>query len=141
MLIRSYKHPFGALLFSLLVFSSATAMSADKGELSTVTDIMLQMTIPSSDSLWSVEEEPQDDAGWKLVLDQANILAESGRLLLHEDHLRAGEEWSTQAQALVEAANLAAEATRNRNFDQLMEAGEPMYESCESCHAIYQEQP
>ena len=104
---------------------------------SSVKEVMLALTIPASDYIWSIQESPEDDAAWDLILLNADKLARSGKLLLDESRVQEGEIWSQQAHALIDAAGIAAKASKEKSFDLLMDAGDAIYNSCASCHAKY----
>lgn len=132
--------PCIVVMFSMLFASTGgQAETPVIQDTSTVKDLMIGLTIPASDYIWGVEDAPQDDAGWKGIKTNADLLAKSGTLLLSEGRARDGEAWSRESNALISAAGMAGKAADAKNFDLLMEAGEAIYNSCESCHTEYQQ--
>ena len=105
--------------------------------IATVKDVMLGLTIPSSDFVWGVEDEPADDAAWDEVRLNAVMLVESANLLLAPERARDGEKWASEAAALIAAARVTIAAVDARDFDGVIDSGEAIYDSCESCHASY----
>ena len=101
----------------------------------TVKDVMLGLTIPNSDFIWGVEEEPVDDAGWEAIRLNAVMLGESANLLMAPDRAGDGETWANQARALIAAAGITVAAVDAKDFDGVIDSGEAIYNSCETCHA------
>ena len=112
-----------------------TAGIADPG--ATVKDVMLGLTIPNSDFIWGVEEEPLDDAGWDAIRLNAVMLGESANLLMAPERSRDGETWENQARALIAAAGITVAAVDAKEFDGVIDSGEAIYNTCETCHATY----
>jgi cytochrome c556 len=135
---KTHPTPRPAVFILLVLIAiSIHAASPALPENATNMDVMKLMVIPSSDFIWAAQEAPQDDAGWAQIRSHADQLSEAGNLLMAEIRAQEGETWSREAQALIEAARSAANAAADKNFDALSEAGEAMYNSCESCHAQY----
>jgi len=138
MQVSPWKFSF-ALLFVCFFTGPVVLADPDQPEAdSPVKKVMLEITIPASDYIWSIEDAPEDTAVWEQIRLNADKLAESATLLLNEDHIQQGDTWANQARALNEAAGQAGESADLRDFDKLMEAGEAIYNSCEACHAQYQ---
>ncbi len=124
-------------LAALLASASGTADSTMPESVATVKDVMLGLTIPNSDFIWGVEEEPVDDAGWDEIRLNAVMLAESANLLMAEGRAREGDIWTSEARALVAAATVAKSAAEARDFEGVIDSGEGIYNTCESCHMVY----
>lgn len=125
------------LLGLLLVSVTGMADSSTTEPVATVKDVMLGLTIPNSDFIWGVEEEPADDAGWDDIRLNAVMLAESANLLMAEGRARDGEIWTEQARALIAAAKVTVSAVHAKDFDDVIDSGEAIYDTCESCHMVY----
>jgi cytochrome c556 len=109
--------------------------------IATTRQVMLGITVPTSNALFQIGEGPKDDAGWELVVANANALAESGNLLLTGTRRIEQPEWAAFAQALIAAAKTASAAALEKNAEKVLESGDAIYGSCESCHAKYLPQP
>ena len=129
---RTANYRVSCLLVSLLVCTTGVA-----DPVATVKDVMLGLTIPSSDFIWGVEEKPANKADWNAIRLNAVMLAESANLLLAPGRAHEGETWNNQARALADAATVAKAAAEARDFDGLIDSGETIYNSCESCHNVY----
>ena len=105
------------------------------------TRIMQAMTIPASNALFNVPRQPpENDEEWAAVANHAIILAGSGNLLMIGDRARDQGDWMEMSQAMVDAGAVAMEAAQAKNVDALVGAGNPIIESCQTCHQSYWEQ-
>lgn len=129
---RISKNCVSYFLLLLLVCTSGVAEPV-----ATVKDVMLGLTIPNSDFIWGVEEEPTSDAGWDEIRTNAVMLAESARMLMAEGRAREGDKWNSEARALIAASGVTILAVKNRDFDGVIDSGEAIYSTCESCHTSY----
>lgn len=99
---------------------------------------MFAITIPASNGVWSaLNEAPDTEEEWIAIEYDALALAESGNLLLMEGRAVDLGNWRTQARALVDGAEIAAEAARARDLDQLLAIGDTLYNTCVACHNDY----
>ncbi len=115
-----------------LLFSSATAAQEP---VSTVRQIMEAMIVPASDTLFAAgSREPSSDADWRAIESASILLAESGNLLLVEGRARETDAWKSSSRILVDAGKRALEAAASRNVEGLLEAGDRLMSSCETCH-------
>jgi hypothetical protein len=84
------------------------------------------------------ERAPHTDAEWEVVGNAAAALIETGNLLLMGSRAVDQGEWLKQSQALIEAGKEALKAVQAKNADGVFAAGEPINETCDSCHHQYQ---
>lgn len=104
--------------------------------------IMLAMTIPSSDAVFgAAAEPPTTDEQWVTVERAALTLAESGNLLLMPGRAVDDGEWSRYSHMLVDTAAQAYAAAQAKGIDGVSDAGNLIYEACEGCHKKYMPQP
>lgn len=129
---RIVNYCLSSCLFLLLVCTTSIA-----DPVATVKDVMLGLTIPNSDFIWGVEEEPVDDPGWDAIRLNAVMLAESANLLMTPERAREGDTWTTEARALIAAAGTTVSAVDAKDFDGVIDSGEAIYNTCETCHATY----
>src|SRR5712691_79060 len=80
---------------------------------------------------------PKSDDDWKLVEGNARMLAETGNLLLMGPRLKDGLGWVTRTQAMMDAADEAADAAAAKNTDRIFNAGTKIYQACTGCHLQY----
>lgn len=119
------------------------AMAADPEPAeTTLLQLMLEVVVPASDVLWGAED-PASDEEWQ-VLDDA-----AARLIAAFETARRGglgpndAQWASEAKfqayldSDVAAANAARAAIAARDMDALFQAGDALYEPCESCHIDY----
>jgi cytochrome c553 len=127
------------LAVTAVVVTAGAASESPYRLLATVQEIMTVFTVPQSDVIFNVSAEPpKDDEGWQNIQNSALILAESGNLLLLPGRVpAASEEWTKQSEALIDAAIMASRAAREKNADNLAEAGNKLYDSCTGCHEKY----
>jgi predicted regulator of Ras-like GTPase activity (Roadblock/LC7/MglB family) len=122
------------------MFAAAVATAqrdADKAP-ATVKQVMVTMTVPSSDAIFSAASEPpKDDEQWVAVRTSAMMLAESGNLLMTGGRAKDNTSWMEMARELVKQAQATLKAAETRNSDALAQAGDDVYLTCEACHAHY----
>jgi hypothetical protein len=100
-----------------------------------VKDIMVAMTIPTSDDVFkAASEPPADGAGWERVQHQALALAESANLLMMGERSQNRAEWNALARAQLDAAVVAMTAAQRKDADALSNASDALYETCDNCH-------
>ena len=104
--------------------------------------IMQAITIPSSEVIFGIgDKPPQDDAGWLAVESAAIALAESGNLMMMPGRAVDTPDWAGFSRQLTEKSMIALKAAQSRNVDQVLEAGNDVYQVCEDCHKVYLPQP
>jgi hypothetical protein len=100
-----------------------------------VKDIMLAITIPTSEAVFSAASEPPTGAaGWEKVQHQALALAESSNLLLMPERSQNRAGWDALAVAQLEAAVKAMQAAEKKDAEALSAASDAVYETCDNCH-------
>ena len=106
--------------------------------IATTRQVMLGMTIPSSDVIFQVgSAAPKDDAEWEKVQAHAAVLAESANLLMLPPRAVDAAEWTNFSKALIASASVAQQAAQVRDVDKVLEAGNQIYEVCDGCHKKY----
>lgn len=118
----------------------AAAPAAPPAPVSTVTSrqIMLGLVIPAADIVWGVANEaPADDAAWEKVAASAAMIAEAGHLMSTGPRVVDQGDWLAYVKAMTDAATAAAAGATGKNVDQTSEAGNALYDSCDSCHMKY----
>jgi hypothetical protein len=106
--------------------------------IATTREVMLAMTIPSSDAIFQVGSAvPKDDAEWEKVQAHAAVLGESGNLLMLPPRAVDTAEWASFSRALIASAKVAQQAAQKRDVEGLLEAGNQIYEVCDGCHKKY----
>jgi len=116
------------------------APAAPAAPVSTVTvrQIMLGLVIPAADVVWGVANEaPADDAAWEKVAASAAMIAEAGNLMSTGERVVDQAEWLTYVKAMRDAATAAAAGAAAKNVDQTSDAGNTLYETCDTCHMKY----
>jgi cytochrome c556 len=128
---------------ALAVAAGGTVLGGCAGQASaapapTVRDLMVQRVIPLSDVVFRVgAEEPADATAWRQVRDSAVALSDAASLLLDGSLRQEDAVWLDSAQALVTAANAAADAAARRDVDGVLAIGGDIYTTCERCHARF----
>lgn len=129
------------LLCALVTTAIATTQNSVKSPfklVATVKQVMTAITIPASDAIFDGgADAPKNDTEWESVQNGALALAESGNLLMLPGRTLDNEGWVKQSQAMIEAAMIALKAAREKNVDNLMDAGDKIYGTCEGCHDKY----
>jgi cytochrome c556 len=100
--------------------------------------VMTLITIPASDVIFdAAAKTPKNDTAWQDVQNSALLLAESGNLMMIPGRAPDNQEWIRQSQAMIDAAMLAFNAAAAKDSDQLSDAGDKIYNTCDACHNKY----
>ena len=126
-----------------LLVSAALLAQSDSGPSSrTVKDVMTTMTVPASDVVFAAASEPPpDERGWEALRRGAQMLADSGALLMKPELARDGGPWMEQAAEMVREAEATRRLAEAKDRQALEAASDRVYAVCEACHARYLEQP
>ena len=135
-------------LVSVVLLSCGAIGCALVTSASSVASIMGTMIDPSANRIWksvatSVTAEgiketyPRTDSEWHELRHAAARLSEGGQLLKREHRASGNSEWLTRSQALVDAAARTARAVDAKSPDQILAAGENIYDTCIGCHGRY----
>jgi len=137
MTVRRVGLFFGAAVISAACLAISGAEAANEGH-APVKDLMLGIVIPASDGLFGVGSKgPQNDMEWEVIEADAMVLAEAGRLLLTEGRAKDNDKWAKDARMLIDTSLAAAKVAREKNVDKVLDAGNAVYEACDSCHTTY----
>lgn len=83
------------------------------------------------------EKAPQNEREWTELRNPADLLAEGGRLLKDDPQREDDADWLKWSQATIDSATLTLEAIESQNADQVLEAGDAIYNTCVGCHGGY----
>ena len=134
------------LVTMLLAFAgSGCALLSSAGG---VGQIMQTMVDPPATLIWASvatsvtsegikEKFPRNDREWDEVRKAAARLAEAGSLLKKESRAGGNSEWMRWSQALVDAAADTLRGVEAKSPDQILAAGEKIYNTCIGCHGRY----
>jgi len=84
------------------------------------------------------EQVPHTDAEWQAVGNDAAALVESGNLLLMKGRRVDDGEWIKMSQMMIDGGRIVLRAAEARSPDKVLEAGEALNVSCDTCHQRYQ---
>src|SRR5262249_35810687 len=115
----------------------------------TVKQIMKGIVGPAADRVFAsvkytstaagVEEKvPRTDEEWEALGNDAAALIESGNLMLMHGRLVDTGDWVTMSRAMIDAGKVVLRAVQARSPDGVLEAGEALNVSCDTCHQKYQ---
>lgn len=139
-----------------VIASARTARSAAPVEaavtttpVASVKQLMAAITGPAANVIYNsvstsvtttgIEEiAPQNDQEWAIVGNNAAALAESANLLMTEGRAIDKGDWIKMSQQLADAARVALKAANDKSTMGILEAGGPINETCDNCHAKYQ---
>lgn len=120
--------------------SAVAAHSAPAAQESAATtrQVMLAMTVPTSNAVFAAAgEAPTDDAAWALAEANAVMLAESARMLKTGARAVDQKNWQQFSDALISTAEGAAHAAHEKSADKLSASSDAIYQTCEDCHKQY----
>lgn len=139
-----------------VIASARTARSAAPVEavvtttpVATVKQIMAAITGPSASVIYGAvsttvtatgitEVAPQNDEEWAAIGNSAAALGESANLLMTDSRAIDKGDWIKFSQQLVVTSKMALKAANEKSVDGILEAGGPINETCDNCHAKYQ---
>ena len=84
------------------------------------------------------EQQPRTDTEWAAVGASAASIVEGANLLLMGDRAVDQGEWVKMTRAMADAAMLVVKAVEAKDPQAVLAAGEPLNETCDTCHAQYQ---
>jgi hypothetical protein len=84
------------------------------------------------------ENQPRTDEEWAHVGANAAVLIESANMLLIGNRPVDQGDWVKMAEAMADAGQIALKAADAKNPEGILEAGEAINTSCDSCHEKYQ---
>jgi hypothetical protein len=91
-----------------------------------------------SDETGNHDIKPETDADWEKVRQAAADLQEQGRELQRAGYTEGrNADWTTFSRSLVEAAELAEQAAKDKDPDKVFEVGGTVYAVCDACHMAY----
>jgi len=105
---------------------------------------IMELTItPATNKLWSAWEEPASDAEWRqmeeaaiTLLAASNLIALGGNGTMDMDWAQQPA-WKTINATMIAAGQAALAASRNRDQQALLAAGDNLLPPCEGCHQLY----
>jgi hypothetical protein len=84
------------------------------------------------------EKVPRTDDEWRAVGNDAAALVESGNLLLVKGRRVDDDGWIRMSRAMIDAGQIVLRAAQAKSPDKVLEAGEALNVSCDTCHLRYQ---
>lgn len=80
---------------------------------------------------------PDTEEEWEQIEHGAITLAESANLILLPGRAKDWGDWRRFAHDMHNAARAAERAAINKNVDEVLQAGDRIYQACTNCHAKY----
>ena len=80
---------------------------------------------------------PETDEEWETIEHGAITLAESANLIMMPGRAKDWGDWARFSHDLHDAARAAERAALNKNVDEVLQAGDRIYQACTNCHAKY----
>lgn len=109
----------------------------------TVKEIMVSVVDPTTNALWAValdENIPSSDEDWKALENQSiKLIAISSALSLGGSGVddavwSTDEKWQGHLRQMSDISNQFLIASREKNYQGLLDAGEVLIEPCSGCH-------
>jgi cytochrome c556 len=117
-----------------------SSKAADLKPLVSIMELMQQTITPATNQLWSAWEEPSTPAEWRLMEEAAVTLLAASSLTAAGGTGPMDNEWVKSAAwqglnaAMVAAGQAALTASRNKDPEALLAAGDLLLPPCEACH-------
>jgi malic enzyme len=131
----------GLLLSDVVV--RAEESSVVFAPLVSVREIMELTITPATNKLWSAWEEPASDAEWRQMEEAAITLLAASNLIALGGNGSMDMEWAQQPAwktinaTMIAAGQAALAASRNRDQQALLAAGDNLLPPCEGCHQLF----
>jgi hypothetical protein len=104
----------------------------------TMSDIMVKVLYPAADTVFYIETRtPADEAGWRELQHQTQLLSDAAVELTTPRWARARERWLADAKLLVDASEAAVAAATRRDVKGLADLNDALYTACVQCHQHY----
>jgi hypothetical protein len=127
---------------------SGTAAQTAAAPTATVKQIMKGMTGPAANVVFNAvsvevsaagttEKAPTTDEEWANVAGSAALIVESANLLVQGSRAIDSGDWSKMAKDMAVAGQQALKHAEAHNKDGILQVGEAVNNSCDSCHARY----
>ena len=129
--------------------SAGAGIAEEAAAVATVRQVMDGIVAPAAEKVFdsvativtvagTEERQPRTEAEWSLVGANAAALIEAGNLLMMGDRLKDEDEWIAMTRAMMDAAAISLKATEARDVEALLNSGEAINASCDTCHMKYQ---
>ena len=136
---------FGAVsalgVIALVIAVDEAGADAEEFEpLVSIMQLMQQTITPATNQLWSAWEEPSTPAEWQKMEEAASTLLAASSLTATGGTGPLDSEWVQDPawqgfnQAMIVAGKAALEASRNKDPQALLAAGDLLLAPCEGCH-------
>lgn len=137
-----------AVVCAGLLTVALVALAQDTGAgsfdaLVSIRELMEQTITPATDQLWSAYQEPSTAEEWKKMENASVTLLAAASLTAMGGTGPMDKEWARQPawqafnRALIEAGKAALVASRNKDQEALLAAGDLLLPPCEGCHQAY----
>jgi hypothetical protein len=131
--------------------AAATPIAPPTVPVATIKQLMAGIVAPAANAVFNavsttvsdkgVEEvAPHSDAEWAAVGNSAAALAEAGNLMMLEGRAIDRADWLKMTQAMIDAGRQTLKAVEAKSAEGVLAAGEPLNESCDTCHQRYMRQ-
>jgi hypothetical protein len=141
----------GLALTGLFLVALGTVPRAQEAErasigvepLVSIMELMQQTITPATNQLWSAYREPSTPAEWRAMEDAAVTLLAASSLTAIGGTGPMDEAWAAEPawqgfnRAMIAAGRAALEASRNRDQEALLAAGDMLLPPCEGCHQAF----
>jgi hypothetical protein len=128
---------------------TSARIAQDAAPVASIKQIMNGIVLPASTAVFSsvasietskgIEERaPRTEQEWAAVGSSAASLVEAGNLLMMGSRLKDKGDWIRMTRALMDASVVALKATEAKDADALLQSGEAIDVSCDTCHQKYQ---
>ena len=105
-----------------------------------IMELMQRTITPATNQLWSAYNEPSTPAEWQAMEEAAITLLAAASLTgtggtgAFDNEWVSSPAWQAYNSAMVAAGRAALEASRARDIDGLLAAGDVLLPPCEGCH-------
>jgi cytochrome c556 len=124
----------------ILLFAGIAAAQAPSNfqPVGNMRQLMIDIIYPTSDAIFYVDREtPKNQHDWDVLRTDALTLAESGNLLMMEDHARDQKNWIMESKMLVDLGGKAYKAAQAKDIDGIRALNDSLNAACVVCHYQY----
>jgi hypothetical protein len=116
---------------------TATVKQIMKGMTGPAAGVIFNAVSVSVDASGTVEKAPKTDEEWATVATSAALLIESANMIVQGSRAVDAGEWTKTAKEMAAAGQKALKFAEAHDKDGILQVGEAVNNSCDSCHARY----
>jgi hypothetical protein len=135
-----YRAAAGILLpLTVMTVAQHSTAAAERQPSVTIKEVMEMIITPATNTMWNVPERPTDEEWAALAQASITLLVAAEAIATggagqRDTEWASNPAWAPFNEAMIKAGLDALKATRARDREGLVAAGDVLYPPCEGCH-------